>query len=362
MVVIMLTLSMSSCSVSDIFSTDKTRPEDLKVKTDLKDAVFTFTYGELREVLTPDKVAALFEDYDEFNNDTTIDLSYNDIYSRFWSDSEDENDFDKIMGLLSDEEKAQLTANSEQVLKYFVDSMNKVKKEKPITECNESFWTNGDFKFTQSGVESDARIKQAAKYFEHFVVDGANSKLSEGKAADGRNVTKEGEDLKDIVYLLGSDTGCALTMNDVESVISSLQYDKEPYEEEYTDENGKTAKHTVYAITGITRIISIKLKNNDACVEKAFSPRDKAVVLDEMKKAQEYFTVDDYSVSYDGCTIFVTFNAVTDNILTATYDKNMIINTSIVGTGSLEHLGKQDLSFGCTDRMDYKFGWAEEAE
>ena len=81
-----------------------------------------------------------------------------------------------------------------------------------------------------------------------------------------------------------------------------------------------------------------------------------------MKKASDYFTVEDYSVEYSGCVITATFNAVTDNILSATYDKNMIINTDVTGVGSLEHIGVQHLKFNCTDRVDYQFGWAQEAE
>lgn len=359
---VMLMLTLSSCSISDLLSGDGKTPREVKVKTDLHDASFSFTYGELRQVLTPDQVAPLFELYDKIDSDTVVELSYNDIMSRFDSDDEDNHDVENIMALLSDEEKAQLTANSEQVLEYFVNSVNKAKKEKPVTEYGEWFWTDGKFKFTQDGIESDGKIKQAAKYFEHFVVEGANSKLGEGSQDNGYKITKQGDSLDDILYLYGSDVACRLTMDDVEYAISSLAYDKEPVDEEYTDENGRTKTHTVYVTTGITRVISIKLKDDEASVGKAFSFRDKKVVLDEMKKAADYFTVDDYTVSFDGCTIFVTYNAVTDNILSATYDKNMHIDTAVNGKGSLEHLGRQELSFGCTDRVEYKFGWAEEAE
>lgn len=355
---VFIALCFTSCSLTE----KKQAPEAVTVKTDLHDAVFTFTYGELSDVLSPDQVAALFEDYDSFNKDTTIDLSYNDIKSRFDSDDKDNHDFENVMALLSDEETAQLTANSEEVLKYFVENINKVKAEKPITEYAESFWTDKDFKFSQDGAESDSRIKQAAKYFEYFVTNGVNGKLSEGNNEKGYKLTKKGDSLDDIVYLYGSDKACLLTMDDVESVISSLSYEKEPYEEEYTDENGRTKKRTVDVVTGITRIISITLKDDRASVIKAFSERDKSVVLDEMKKAEGYFEVDDYSVEYNGCTITVTFNAATDNILTAVYDKNMTVSTEITGAGSLEYLGKQQLEFGCTDRVDYKFGWAEEAK
>ena len=81
-----------------------------------------------------------------------------------------------------------------------------------------------------------------------------------------------------------------------------------------------------------------------------------------MKNASSYVTVDDYSIDFDGCTITATFNAVTDNILSVTYDKNMKVSTVVNGVGDLGYLGKQDLKFGCTDRMEYHFGWDDEAK
>ena len=103
-------------------------------------------------------------------------------------------------------------------------------------------------------------------------------------------------------------------------------------------------------LVGIVLVLSLIL---------SFTP---CFAASEMKKASDYFTVDDYSVEYNGCVITATFNAVTDNILSATYDKNMIINTDVTGVCSLEHIGVQHLKFNCTDRVDYQFGWAQEAE
>ena len=54
---VMLMLMLSSCSISDLLSGDGKTPREVKVKTDLHDASFSFTYGELRQVLTPDQVA-----------------------------------------------------------------------------------------------------------------------------------------------------------------------------------------------------------------------------------------------------------------------------------------------------------------
>ena len=352
---------LSSCSVSNILKKNTERPKEVTVKTDLKDAFFTFSYAELRNVIPANIVAAIFEEYDELSDDVTITMSYNEIVNRF-EDGEDDEDFKKMMALCSDEELSQLTANSHEVLEYFVEQINKVKSGKPELVYNEGFWTDGDsFSFKQNGEDSDSRIKDAARYFDYFVTGGV-SKYFENPDNKKSGKTAQGDDLTDIVYLYGEDSVCRLTDENVESVVSSLMYEYTPFEEQTTDENGRKTSVEVKIPTKITRVIKIVLKNDEQSVANAFSEGDKQKILDEMSKAKDYFTLDDYSISFDGCTIVATFNAATDNILTATYDKKMIINTEINGVGSLEHIGTQEVSFKCTRWVDYKFGWESEAE
>lgn len=343
---IIMAVSLSSCSIKDVLNKDKDVPESVSVKTDLKDAVFSYTYGELKQIIPADKLAEIFSEFDELNDEVTVELSYNDITTNF---AEDTDEYKNMIALLTDEEKAQLTDNADEVLAYFVEKINSVKTEKPIVKYSEGFWTDKDkIEFTQNGEESDSKIDKAARYFEYFVTNGVGNYLNDEKNGK-KGETKQGDDLTDIIYLYGEDKACLLSPENVESVISSVLYDKQ-----------KVGDETV--ITGATRIIKITLKNDEDSVKKAFSLRGKDKVLDEMKKASDYFTVDDYSVEYNGCVITATFNAVTDNILSATYDKNMIINTDVTGVGSLEHIGVQHLKFNCTDRVDYQFGWAQEAE
>ena len=40
----------------------------------------------------------------------------------------------------------------------------------------------------------------------------------------------------------------------------------------------------------------------------------------------------------------------------------MSVSTVVNGVGDLDYLGKQDLTFNCTDRMEYHFGWDDEAK
>lgn len=343
----MLTVIFSSCSVDKILNKNVEQPVAVKVKTDLKDAVFTFTYGELKGVLPQDKLGALFEEYDKLEDDITIDMTYNDLSNNF---EEGSDLFNSVMALLSEKEKAQLTNNAEDVLNYFVEKINGAKEDKPIVEYNESFWTDSDsIEFTQNGKPSDEKIKTAAKYFDYFVTKGVGDYLSNGD--NGKTgVTEEGTDLTDIMYLYGESKACKLTMDNVVSVFSSVNYDTVKNSD---DEDVPTAA---------TRIVKIVLKDDEASVKNAFSLRGKEDILKEMKKGSDYFTVDDYNVGFNTCTIVATFNAVTDNILTVRYEKNMKISTVVNGAGSLEYLGSQDLSFNCTDCVEYHFGWEAEAK
>ena len=102
---VLVTAMFSSCSIG----TGGDEPEKAYVKTDLHDAEFTFTYAQLKPVFSPDNISeltALFENTDDINDDSTVQLNYNDIRSRYYDNKRDI--FDGIMNLLSDIEKALL--------------------------------------------------------------------------------------------------------------------------------------------------------------------------------------------------------------------------------------------------------------
>lgn len=359
-IVLMATL-LSSCDFKSLTAKETVIPTSVNLKTDLKDAKFTFTYGELKNVLPPDKLATQFEDYEEKTDDCTVELSYFELTGKY-GDSGDI--YEGMMNLLSAEEKAMLTANSEVVLQYFLDGVNKAKSEKPIVEYTEKFWVDNDsVKFSQDGTETDEKVAAAAKFFSDFAAKGIGD-YDKGYLKKG--TTEKGDDLTDILYLLGSDEACKLTSDDVISVISSVSEEKETYteKEQVTDEKGKESTEDVEksAVTAMTRTIEIILKDNTESVEKAFSIKEKSPILEEMKKGSDYFKVDDYNIGFKACKITATFDAATDEILTLNYDKNMVINTAVTGVGSLDYLGVQDLEFNCTDNMYYHFGWDSEAK
>lgn len=319
-------------------------PKAVSVAVDLKDPVFTFTYAEMKSVLEPDALAETFTDYEKLNDDVTIDLNYNQLYVNYGGD---EDTFNKVLALLDEQEKASLTANSDEALQYFINHIQKVKDDSPTTEYDESFWTDDEtIKFSKDGEPSAKQLNTAVTFYKDLMLRKIDEQLLNG------NTEKDEpkKDIKDIVYLLGSDKACALTPDDVVSVYSSLT-------PTYTENSAEEKVPTEYS-----RTIKIVLKDNRESVEKAFSMKEKEPILEELKKGSDYFSVNDYNVDFNACTITATFNAVTDNLVNVTYDNNMIISSEVTGNGSLSTLGTQTLTFNCTDRMYYAFGWENEAK
>ena len=354
--VIILT-AFSSCS--NPFKPEKVIPNEVKLKTDLKDASFTFTYGELKKVIPLDKLAPLFENYEEKNPDTEITLSYNEIVTRFSPDvmKDDGKALEDIWSLASDEELNALKAHKKEVVDYFNNLVNDLKTNKPAkTEYNEDFWTDDStdsVTFTKDGKEIDKStdeykaLRSAAVVYKKYVVDGVYGFLMghiKDENGDTKNLAEGSDSLDDILYLWGEKDVSRLTYDDIESAISSVKKDVETVDEKDY-------------VTGLTRTVVITLKPGEETVKKAFSMHDKKPVLDELKKSGNYFTVEDYDISFGECVITAVFDAVTDEITSLTYQKNMTVTTEITGVNDFASLGTVGLSFNCTDQMYYHFGW-----
>lgn len=358
LILVMMVTVFSSCDIVTFFKGNNEIPNTVMLKTDLKDPSYTFTYGELKKAIPLEKLADLFESYDEKSPETEIVLTYNDITTRFNADvmKDDGKTLAAVWALCTPEEIAATTANKDLIVDYFNTLINNAKAQKPITEFDESFWTDDSsdtIMFSKDGKAVDNKtneynsLRAASIIFKNYVLDGAKgSLLGHKKDSNGKTIkkTEKGDDLTDILYLFGSDKASLLTSADVESAASSVKAETTVIDE-------------VEYITGYTRTIAITLKENDESVLKAFSMHDKAPVLDELKKAKDYFTVDDYSTKFNACTIFVAINAVTDEITDITYQKNMTVNSSFTGANDYSSLGKVDIQFNCTNQMYYKFGW-----
>ncbi|MCR4594859.1 MAG: hypothetical protein K5761_07365 [Clostridiales bacterium] len=359
---ILLILAMLVSVFAACSKTDVERPKAASIKTDLKDAYFTFTYGELREILPGDKLASLFESINKKTDDKEVTLSYYEIVSKYGDDY-----YNQIMALATDEEMAALTANQEAVLDYFNRNINEIKK----TGCanvayDENFWINFDkvvFKDTSGKkLEGQKELKAAFRLYADKALTDIDSYLHE-KPQD--EATKIGADLTNEIYVFGKDYASVLTMSDLytdkktyavtSSVVPTKEYD--------LDENGDNAEDAdgeyIFVETDYIRTVVINVKPEETAVEKAFSVRDDKKILKKFEVASEYMSVNSVEIGFDPCKITATINAVTDRMTYCTYDKNMIVTANVTFKGPLSQYGDVVIVFPCTSQMTYSFGWEE---
>lgn len=341
--------ALTSCDFNlDSLTKQNEGPEPVAVtlKTDLKDAMFTFTYGELKEVLPADLLANLFEDFEEKDDSTEIQLNYNDIKARY-SGNKDENLFANVLALLDDSERAALQANRSEVLDYYTRIANTIKTQKPQTEYKEDFWVADDtIAFTDAnGTKADANsaIAKSARLYKDFIMEGLKEALPHG-------TTETNAALDDILYLKGSSAVSALTLADIDALYSSVTAS--------TEKN--SAGETV--VTELTRTVEIHLKNDEAAIRNAYTFRKPAEVLKTLNRPENSFTVQTLDFVPFDCVITAVFNAATDELISLSYDKNIQVTASLTGEGSLAPLGTQTLNFNCGGNMYYRFGWESETE
>lgn len=342
---LLVALVLTSCDVS----TGEETPEPVAVtlKTDLHDAMFTFTYGELETVLPTELLSTLFEEYEEKDENTTIELNYNDLKARY-AYNDDENLFPNVLALLSAEEQAQLEGNRAAALDYYTRIANALKTQKPATVYSENFWVDDDtIALTDAASntsDKDTPLAKAVRLYKDMISGGISDALPNNAEVEA------GTDLNDILYLKGSDTVTALTLDDIDAIYTSVTP---------TTENNSAEEPVV---TELTRTVEIHLKNNPASIEKAISFRNPTEVLAKLNRAENSFTVSEYTLVPHDCVIVATFNAATDELLSLSYDKNMTVTATVTGEGSLADYGTQTLTFDCGSNMYYQFGWESEAK
>lgn len=342
---LLVALVLTSCDVS----TGEETPEPVAVtlKTDLHDAMFTFTYGELETVLPTELLSTLFEEYEEKDENTTIELNYNDLKARY-AYNDDENLFPNVLALLSAEEQAQLEGNRAEALDYYTRIANALKTQKPATVYSENFWVDDDTIALMDAAgntsDKDTPLAKAVRLYKDMISGGISDALPNNAEVEA------GTDLNDILYLKGSDTVTALTLDDIDAIYTSVTP---------TTENNSAEEPVV---TELTRTVEIHLKNNPASIEKAISFRNPTEVLAKLNRAENSFTVSEYTLVPHDCVIVATFNAATDELLSLSYDKNMTVTATVTGEGSLADYGTQTLTFECGSNMYYQFGWESEAK
>ena len=371
MVLVIMVASFAGCGDG----TAVNRPEAVSVKTDLKDVSFTFTYGELKEVLPGDKLATLFENTNKKLDSREIEISYYELVSKFGG----QDYFPALLDLISDEENSAFVANQQAVLDYFNNSLNDIKQNKTaLVEYKEDFWINhGDgvvFKDLEGNeLDGQDKFKAAFRLYADMGLKNIGDYLMRSEGA-----VKKGEDLTNIIYPLGVNTASTLTLDDLytdtdaetgvvtqpvySSVVPTYVYD--------LDDKGNNAKYTegelegeyIFVPSEIFRTINIAVKPELASVEKAFTIREKEGILKEFEKASSYLTVNSFEIAFAPCKISAGFNAVNDQMTYATFEKNMIITANVTFTGALAEYGTVIVEFPCTSSLTYNFGWETTAE
>lgn len=383
MVVVLMVAIFAGCGGSEV-----NRPEAVTVKTDLKDVNFTFTYGDLKEILPGDQLATLYENTNKKTDDREVQLSYYELVSKFG----DKEYFPQIIGLISDEEMAVFTSNQQAILDYFNTKINEIKTTGVArVSYSENFWINhGDgvvFK-NENGelLDGQDELKAAFRLYADmslqdigkYLMNISNEEKYQVKEGDEDTLvaTDFNEDLTNIIYPLGEKNASTLTLADLytetneetgivtQPVYTSLVY---TYVHDL-DENGNNAEYTEGTLEGeyifvpseIYRTINIAVKPEEASVKKAFTVREKEGILEQFKVAESYLKVNSFEIAFNPCKISAGFNAVNDQMTYATYEKNMVITANVTFAGALADYGTVIVEFPCTSSLTYNFGWEVE--
>ncbi len=369
MVMVLMVVCFAGCGGAEV-----NRPEAVAVKTDLKDVNFTFTYGELKNVLPGDQLATLFENTNKKLDSREVQLSYYELVSKFG----DKDYFAGVIALISDEEMATFTSNQQGILDYFNAQLNDIKVNKTAyVSYNEYFWINhGDgVKFMNENgelLEGQDELKAAFRLYADMALQDIGSFLMNS----GDEVLEAGTDLTDVIYPLGEKTASTLTLADLytdkneetgivtQPVYTSLVYtyvhdlDEDGNNAEYTE--GELEGEYIFVPSEIYRTINIAVKPDVASVKKAFTVREKDGILEQFKVAENYLKVNGFEIAFTPCKISAGFNAVNDQMTYATYEKNMVITANVTFTGALAEYGTVVVEFPCTSSLTYNFGWEVE--
>ena len=373
----MLTVSFAGCSTANV-----NRPVAVETKTDLGDVYFEFTYGELKNILPGDKLATLYENFNKKTDDRVVKLSYYELLSKYGS----EEYFDDILKLVSDEEWAQFTGNQQAVLDYFNGMINDIKENGTArVSYSEDFWinhggsegTNEDgsvsyknvtvfFRDTEGNfLDDQPTLRAAFRIYADMVLEDIGSylmNLSQDEA------TAFEADLTNVIYPLGEKTASTLTLADLytdkatktypiyTSIVPTFVHDLDEEGNNAEDEDGEY----IFVPSELYRTINITVKPEEASVKKAFTVREKDGIMEQFKVAESYMKLNSFEIAFAPCKITAGINAVNDEMVYTTYEKNMIITANITFTGALAEYGTVVVEFPCTSSLTYNFGWQVE--
>lgn len=105
----------------------------------------------------------------------------------------------------------------------------------------------------------------------------------------------------------------------------------------------------------LIRTITVTLKSPSfpATIEKAYDMGNVDDVLTEFKKAEQYLTVGQPTLTYNDCQIIITAHVETDQVLSIEYVKNIDVATDVTGQGSLADMGTVPVKFRYSNSVKY---------
>ncbi len=96
---------------------------------------------------------------------------------------------------------------------------------------------------------------------------------------------------------------------------------------------------------------------DDSVFGKIYKITDDEEILEEMKKASDYFTVEKYDAEYQVGVIRATISKETDRIESLNLERKVIVTTEITGQNTLAEVGTVPLSFEYESTESYGIDW-----
>ncbi len=222
--------------------------------------------------------------------------------------------------------KSEKPANTKEIVDYFNRVSADLKKAEPYNVT-----LSRDFG-TDSFESENAVLKAAFPTVANFIIKYANENLFE------RNL--EGTPVE--VYPL-----------EASSVASIVDF--------------KQVKLATCSQTDDYFVVTMDFKDDATPLEadglsKVFNVNDKDAILEEIAKASDLMTVNDYDVEYNGGRIVCRIERGTDNIVSATYSRVIKVTADITGQGDLNSVGNQTVTFNLTENENYTINWTNPEE
>lgn len=213
----------------------------------------------------------------------------------------------------------QLKANTATIFEYFNLHVNEVKSAKAAVNMSQSksIGKAKDAEGNDLPMSENAYINAAITSLDSYMLHNDGAELAYG------------EDMTAFMPVKGASYVSALTLEDIESATC--------------------------VDSGNQRTITLTLKSPTlpATIEKAYDMGNVDEVMTEFQKAEKYLTVAKPTLEYKDCQIIIVANVETDEVHTIKYVKNIDVDTSVTGQGSLADIGTVPVKLRYSNTVEY---------